>query len=181
MHCLKNGSCAQCTHPEPRSRAHYAQVAPCRCAHAAPCRDVKIVSRPRTKLVQPQLCRDTKFGVATWRLKIHVVRARRVISHVCCRCRESTCAPGHARPGLACHDMTYCVATRTGKWAVAHPSFSPAHIFFSFLFRLFYPLQNQQKSFSFFFFSKSSSSLGFFFFFQNLPVDSTKPATSKMQ
>ena len=42
--------------------------------------------------------------------------------------------------------------TRTGKWAIAHPSFSPAHILFSFFFSFVLPTVKPTEKFSHFFF-----------------------------
>ena len=100
-------------------------------------------------------------------------------------------APGHARPGarpgLACHNTTHCIATKTGKWAVAHPSFLCMFFFFIhffficsthckttkkilLLFFSYLPVEPQKKKFSSFTYCKTNrkkkiSSIYIYFFF----------------
>ena len=97
--------------------------------HATPCRDTTIAepghalaaARP---CVQARPCHARCCAVSCVRCDAPQ-HASQAVSHL----------GAHLRP--TCLDITCCVTTRTGKWAVSHPSFSPATFFF---FHLFYPL-----------------------------------------
>ena len=169
----------------------------CRCAHAAPCRDTKIVLRYKNP------CRACFCAVSRALL--------RRVTHASAPCR----ARATARPSSqarSCHSLarscalpvaiqSYYVTTRAGKWAVAHPTSFPARFFSLFvllivkphnfffsnlpvepqkiiiiiiiIFCFTYCKTNRKKK------KKKKNFLNIFF--QNLPVACTKSATPKMQ
>ena len=67
-------------------------------------------------------------------------RVARAARRVACCCRSPLCACLAARLAMRaqalCCDTTCCIASMTGKWAVAHPSFSLARFFFHLLYSL---------------------------------------------
>ena len=131
---------------------HVATPRPCRdTPNSCPCRDIKIMSRLKTSMSQPN-------HVATQKLmsrpgaKENMSRAQRpcrghvlVVTHCCARSRPAlrACTPSLSQQHLLCHNQEPKMGSSPSIW-------SPA----PFLF---------------------------FFFFKNPLVASTKPATPKMQ
>ena len=82
-----------------------------------------------------------------------------------------------ARLHPACRDTIHFVATKTGKWAVAHSSFISCTFFF-FFSNLLVEHQKIIVIFSYFTYCKTNRKIFLnIFFFQNLPIASTKPTT----
>ena len=76
-------------------------------------------------------------------------------------CRRATghiVAPPVRAPTHLCHDTTYCIMTKTGKWAVAH-LVSPTHKFFFFFIFVSFCSSNWKtpKKYIYNFFFTSSS------------------------
>ena len=103
--------------------------------NGCPRHNMKIMSRPRTNLVPPQLRRDTKIDVATWgpgsmscTHAAALSRASRSAAHLACAPCHACQARPIATPFLGCDP-----ASKMGN--------SPSHYVLAFLFFfLFYPL-----------------------------------------
>ena len=100
-------------------------------------------------------CRDSEPACPSPAMSRHKNWCRNRRPKTPCRmqaCRARTTEGLHAlarAPGSAGRDTTCCVATRTRKWAVAHPA-SPLHIFFSFSLCSTYCKATEKKNSYFF-------------------------------
>ena len=133
MHCVKIGSCALCAHPRPRLRAqrHIA-------ARTEPCGALSAVSQGRVaRACYPPSCHKNRVAIQT--LVASAARCVTMLLHCVAQAllRAPARRPGCVTPWRApvpfCVTIQSCgIATRAGKWAVAHPT-SPLHVFFFFI------------------------------------------------
>ena len=125
MHCPKTGSCAQCTHPRPRPCAHCAQ-ATC----TAPYRPrVSLHAGRRVSRAGPYRISMSRAATPCRGIKGHTPFAIQKFY------RDTELIPHALRAyALPVAIQSCCISTRVGKWAVAHPTSSPAPFLFSFIF-----------------------------------------------